>query len=366
MHPMIKPALRRGWRDRQTVQYGVTAAHALLLGPVDNATAALLDLFDGTRSMDQLRNEARRLGVRPEKADHIAERLALQGALDDATYDREASASIGEGLRADLASLTAVHRGPGSGVRRLSARRHAKVQVRGAGKVGASVAATLSAAGVGQVEVVDGGVVEPWDTSPAGLSPEQVGSRRDAAARSAVRRTKQAKGGAQSPVSLVIVAPRDGLDAYAPDPRANERFVAAGTPHLFGGVVEGTGVVGPLVLPGRSPCAECLLRANAVREPSWPLVVGQWRTAARRRAGVPPCDTALATLVSGAVTSHALSFVDGDGACCAGYRMRFTLPHLLSDTDLFAPHPECPCGAASVPEETEAGHPAPSTPTMAG
>ncbi|MEV0476001.1 hypothetical protein AB0I50_39970, partial [Streptomyces prunicolor] len=43
MHPMVKPALRRGWRDLHTVQFGMTPAHAMTLGPMD--TAALLDVF---------------------------------------------------------------------------------------------------------------------------------------------------------------------------------------------------------------------------------------------------------------------------------------------------------------------------------
>ena len=50
---MIKPALRRGWRDRQTVQYGMAPAHAVLLGPVSDATAAFMELMDGTRSLDR-------------------------------------------------------------------------------------------------------------------------------------------------------------------------------------------------------------------------------------------------------------------------------------------------------------------------
>ncbi|OEV10626.1 thiamine biosynthesis protein ThiF, partial [Streptomyces nanshensis] len=147
---------------------------------------------------------------------------------------------------------------------------------------------------------------------------------------------------------LVVLAPRDGLDAYAPDPGAAEGFVGAGTPHLYGGVVESTGFVGPLVTPGISPCAGCILRSRAEREPSWPLVVGQWRTSARRRSGVAACDSALATVVAGAIASYALSFLDGDGACAAGYRTRFALPHLMGSTEQFSAHRECPCGAASV------------------
>ncbi|MFG3252845.1 ThiF family adenylyltransferase [Streptomyces sp. NPDC048172] len=347
---MIKPALRRGWRDRQTVQYGVTPAHAVVLGPMSDTTAAFMELMDGTRSLDQLRGEASRLGLGPEIPERLTRRLAQAGVLDDATADRAAAASVGDRLRPDLASLAAVHREPGGGLRRLTARRATRVRVRGAGRVGAMVAATLSAAGVGQVDVTDGGEVAPWDTAPGGIPAECRGKRRETAARGVVHRARAWRGRADGEVALTVIAPRDGLDAYAPDLEASEHFVQAGTPHLYGGVVEGTGVVGPLVLPGSTPCAGCALRGRAEREPSWPLLVGQWRTASRRRSGVPACDLALATMVAGATASYALSFLDGDGSCAAGYRLRFSLPHLMPGTEQFTPHPECPCGAASVSE----------------
>ncbi|MCF6523473.1 ThiF family adenylyltransferase [Streptomyces sp. JJ36] len=370
MHPMIKPALRRAWRDRQTVQYGVAPAHAVLLGPVDDATAAFLDLLDGTRSLPRLRAEAGELGLPPDTADRLTDRLSRAGVLDDATAQRSAAAELGDGVRADLASLGAVHPEPGAGPRRLAARRAARVQVRGAGRVGATVATVLSAAGVGRVDVVDGGHVEPWETLPGGIPAERTGERRDTAARRSVRaarpwpraaRTRDGDG-----LALAVLAPRDGLDAYAPDPAGAERFLAAGIPHLYGGIVEATGVVGPLVLPGTTPCAGCLLRTRAEREPSWPLVVGQWRTGGRRRTGVPACDAALATMVAGAVASYALSFLDGDGGCGAGYRLRLALPHLLPDTEQLTAHPECPCGAATPAHPPPPSAAMPRQATMAG
>lgn len=374
MHPMIKPALRRGWRDRHTVQFGVAPAHAVLLGPVDDSTAGLLTLMDGTRSMARLRAAAASLGLGPEAADVLTERLSRAGVVDDATAERQASAVIGDQLRADLASLSTVHPEPGAGPRRLSARRSARVQVRGAGRVGATVAATLSAAGVGQVDVLDGGEVEPWETLPGGIPAQRTGERRGVAARRVVNGAKPWRPGRCPPrrrravdgLSLVVIAPRDGLDAYAPDPAAAERFVEAGIPHLYGGVIEGTGVVGPLVLPGVTPCASCLHRARTEREPSWPLVLGQWRAAGRKLSGVAACDAALAVTVAGAVASYALSFLDGDGGCAAGYRLRLVLPYLLPDTEQITAHRECPCGADSATTGRPLSAPAPEEVTMAG
>ncbi|NED78305.1 ThiF family adenylyltransferase, partial [Streptomyces sp. SID9944] len=66
----------------------------------------------------------------------------------------------------------------GEAIDRLAARRDLRVQVRGAGRVGAVLAALLSGAGIGEVDVLDGGRVEPWDVAPGGLPAEAVGERR--------------------------------------------------------------------------------------------------------------------------------------------------------------------------------------------
>jgi hypothetical protein len=370
---MIKPALRRGWRDRRTLQYGVAPAHAVLLEPVDDPTAAFLDLLDGTRSVERLRDEADRVGLPPGAADRLLGRLRDAGVLDDAAAYRAAEGGFGERLRADLASLSAVHPEPGGGPGRLAARGSARVRVCGAGRVGSAVAALLSAAGVGRVDVVDAGCVEPWDTLPGGIPAGRTGERRDVAARRAVsearpwpRRPPPAAVRDRDGTALVVFAPRDGLEAYAPDPSAAEDLLRTGAPHLYTGVVEGTGFVGPLVLPGVTPCAECLMRSRTEREPGWPLIVAQWRTGGRRRLGVGACDAALATAVAGITASYALSLLDGDGGPAAGFRTRLVLPHLLPETERFAPHDSCSCGAATATGGPPPSARVPAQATMAG
>ncbi|WP_037852012.1 TOMM precursor leader peptide-binding protein [Streptomyces sp. NRRL S-340] len=380
MHPMVKPALRRGWRDLNTVQFGMTPAHALTLGPVDTATGSFLDLLNGTRGLPLLREQGHRMDLPEGHVDLLVERLARAGLLDDA---RGGGAAAGE-LRArkevmdrlgpDLAALSVLTREPGEAIDRLAARRGMRVQVRGAGRVGAVLAALLSGAGVGVVEVMDGGCVEPWDVAPGGLPADAVGERRDAAARRAVRRAAPGRpvrhgpgtpsGTEETGHSLVVLAPRDDVSVYAPDPVSAAPLIASGTPHLYAGVVEATGVVGPLVLPGLTSCAECLHRGRTDRDETWPRLVAQWRSG--RQPRVRPCDLALATTVAGLAAAHALAFLDGDSPSSAGARWEVSAPALNWHGRPVWPHPDCACGAVrdSVAEDTskEAGPRA----TMAG
>ncbi|GAA3375281.1 TOMM precursor leader peptide-binding protein [Streptomyces sannanensis] len=362
MHPMLKPALRRAWRDLQTVQFGVTPAHAVVVGPLDLATGSLLERLDGTRGLPLLREEARALGLPDGLVDRLVERLAKAGLIDDPTAGgaaadalRRRPGGLNDRLRPDLASLSVVHPEPGGGIRRLAARRAMRVQVRGAGRVGATLAAVLSASGVGRVEVLDGQCVESWDVAPGGLPARAAGKRRNEAAERLVRGAAPGRlpreaelaepmGGSPPGLALVVVAPRDGLDAYAPDPVAAESWIASGIPHLYTGVVEGTGVVGPLVLPGGSACAKCLALGWEERDPAWPRLLAQWRSG--RREGVPACDMAVATAVAGLAAAHVLAFLDGDLPASTGARWKTSLPALAWASERIGPHAGCGCGAA--------------------
>ncbi|MFF9567986.1 ThiF family adenylyltransferase [Streptomyces sp. NPDC014685] len=361
MHPMLKPALRRAWRGRGTVQFGVTPAHAVKFGPLDIATGSFLELLDGTRGLPLLHEEARTLALSEHQVDVLVNRLASAGLIDDvraAGPETEALRNRPGALerhRPDLASLSVVHPEPGGGMRRMAARRGMRVQVRGAGRVGAAIAAVLSGAGVGRVEVLDGGHTEPWDVSPGGLPPTSVGERRDTAARQLVRRsaigatprTAESAGspsGGEPGLSLIVVAPRDGLAVYAPDPRPAEPWIASGTPHLYAGVMEATGVVGPLVLPGGTACAGCLELNRADGDEQWPRMLSQWRSG--RRAAVQACDLGLATAVAGLAAAHALSFLDGELPASTGSRWEAALPLLDWRSEQIGAHLDCSCGAA--------------------
>lgn len=367
MYPKVKPALARAWRDLQTVQFGVTPAHAVVLGPVDTATGTLLDLIDGTRSMELLRAEGLRMGLADGRVEEVVRRLASAGLLDDATAGGpraqavrarpEALARLGP----DLGSLSLVHPRPGGDLRGVAARRGIRVHVRGSGRVGGVIASVLAGAGVGRVEVLDGGRAQPADVAPGGLGPGSVGRLRAEAARAVVRDASPGRGprtgedgGPEPGLALVVVAPRDGLQSWAPDPQTAQDWVATGTPHLYAGVLEGTGLVGPLVLPGSTACAGCMERDRVERDPAWPRMLVQWRSAHRLRT-TAACDLGLSTAVAGLAAAHALSFLDGELPASTATRWEASLPALHWLPTPVHPHPDCPCAAARVPAGQGAG-----------
>ncbi len=364
MYPRVKPALARAWRDRETVQFGVTPAHAVVLGPVDTATGTLIDRIDGTRGMELLRAEAAGMGLPDGRADDVVRRLAGAGLLDDATAGGPRAQAVRrhpetvERLGPDLGSLSLVHREPGGDLRGVAARRVIRVRVRGSGRVGAVIAAVLAGAGVGRVEVLDGGRVEPADVAPGGLDPGSVGRLRAEAAGKLVRASAPGRipraaqdEGPEPGLALVVVAPRDGLHAWAPDPDTAADWIATGVPHLYAGVLEGTGLVGPLVLPGMTACAGCMERERVDRDAAWPRMLVQWRSAHRRRTGAA-CDLGVSTAVAGLAAAHALSFLDGRLPASTAARWETALPALHWEHTPVRPHPGCPCGAS-------AGSPAP-------
>jgi bacteriocin biosynthesis cyclodehydratase domain-containing protein len=401
MRPLVKPALRRTWRDRSSVQFGVDPAHAVVLESVDGAAAGFLDLLDGTRSLAALARDAEALGVSRAQAARLLALLSAGGVLDDAAaYAAPPGAgprSAGPGdagpqgaaqpsvgpradelpgagppgagsrshrpprgappgrLRPDLAALSLVHPAPGAAPARLAGRRAARVRVMGAGRIGSAVAALLAAAGVGRVEVRDAGRVEAADTGPCGFPAERCGERREAAASALVRRAAPDPRAAsvgrrgpaaapEPPLALVVLAPRDGLAAFAPDAAELAELLAAGIPHLFTGVLEGTGLVGPLVVPGSSSCARCLALRLADADPAWPRVLAQARS--RPPRGVPPCDVAHGTAVAALAASHALAFLDGGRPPSVDGRVELGLAGLRTAVRPLPGDPRCDCGAA--------------------
>jgi bacteriocin biosynthesis cyclodehydratase domain-containing protein len=138
---------------------------------------------------------------------------------------------------------------------------------------------------------------------------------------------------------LVVLA-----DALAPDPAQVARLHAAGTAHLPARLRDGVGIVGPLVLPGRTACLGCLELHRSARDPAWPTVAAQ--LVGRRGRADPTAAAATAALT----TEQALAALD---ATVSGSERPPTLETTI-ELDVTAatitrrtwtPQPGCRCGA---------------------
>ena len=347
MHPVLTPAARRLWRDRSTLQLGRGGRAAVLAG-VDEGARAALALLDGTRDRDQVLRAAASAGCPPDRTDRLLRLLEGGGLLDDACADRTGLAGLDgperDRLSADLGSL-ALLRGDG-GLPAAAHRRTTRVLVLGGGRVGAPLAAMLAAAGAGAVSVLDDAPARAQDAGVGGLSLVDVGRRRgeavaerlrDVAPAPAAGTTHSALRSAVGP-DLVVLAParpehlEPALDLVPP-----------GVPHLLAEVRDTVGVVGPLVLPGRSACLRCLDLTRTDLDPGWPALAAQLAAPSRHDQA---CDGPLAVMVAAQAALQVLLLVDGTAdPASVGGTLELALPDWRWRRRTWPVHVACGCGA---------------------
>ena len=360
MRPALKPGLLPVWRNRDTIQIGIDSRRAIALTGMRRA-AGLLRLLDGSRDRMQVLDAARDLGMDPEMTDRVLSLLAAGEALDDipaSTYDT-LSAALRARLAPELATASLAHGDADGGARTLARRQAACVRVHGASRAGLSIAALLTSAGIGLV-ISSGparaqpgranrpGAPEPASAPgpppgpgsppapelPAGLpgagAPNPSPPAGHSAGRSTASRTRPRR------PSLVILADSHRRDLPATLSRDQ-------VPHLAASASEAIGVVGPLVLPGRSACLRCLDLTRAERDPAWPLILAQ--LAGHAGADPAACDAVLATMVAAQATAQALAFIDRGPAAVAviSGTLELVLPDWQWRRRTWQPHHECGC-----------------------
>lgn len=309
VNPVLKPGLRRLWRDDTTLQLGSDPSRAVVLTNLTPAAATLLDRLDGSRTREALLADCDAAG-----RDLLAI-VEAEGLVDDAAADsRDVPVPPLEQDRfvPDVAAMSLRAADPTYARRLTNRRRRARLRVQGGGRVGAQVATLLAAGGIGTVVVDDAGVATPADVAPAGLRLDDVGRPRSVAATAAlarVRRLPSSRRPGAAPSSfrpdLVVVAPV-GLPVIHPTESLD--LERSGFAHLLAGVRETTGVVGPLVVPGRTSCLHCQHLHRSALNPSWPLLALQMSR--RNENGPDACDVTLATFVASLAAMQALDFID--------------------------------------------------------
>lgn len=363
MRIQLKPGLQLVSRGPGTVQIGLDGRHGTVLDGLVDADVevlhALVDGIDGAVVTDPLPPEPAAAEV-ALRARRIVRALAGSGTLVRTRSGRAALARVGElraRLTADAAAWSLTH-GAGDGWELLAARRRCGVLVQGSGRTGALLAATLAATGIGQVVVDDTTRTAATDCIPGGAVPADIGVPRAQTARRAVDRALGRPASQQHAPDpelrrpdLVVLLDRSAADAGRAD-----RLVAEDVAHLSIVVRETSIVVGPLVLPGRSPCLRCLDLHRSTRDPQWPLVLAQL-LASRQRRRAPLEETALAQSAAALASLQVLGHLDGVVPAAAGATLEVDLPDGLTTRRPWSIHERCGClGLPDRPSADHEGH----------
>ncbi|MEO5833527.1 MAG: hypothetical protein ABJA16_11705 [Nakamurella sp.] len=323
----LVPGLRLVERDDATLQIGIDPPRRILIRHPPPATAEVFRLIDrGVPVSVATRRVALHHRLAPESWNALLEELLAAGFLVDRSTPA-GHAALPAGRPRSIAPATTDVRPLGDAV----------VVVIGTGRVASSLASLLAAAGTGHVHLDPDRAIRPGDAAPAGLAadvaPPAFGSAamfdlppgrpgtdphparhdhpdprvRDRAALAAALRRAHPEVIVHRPAGYV----RPGLVVLAtdgpPDPVLARRLLADGQPHLAVHAGLWRGVVGPLVLPGRSSCLHCHDLYRRDRDAGWPRV----RMALQRSDTPPP--VVLATSVAAVGAGQALQFLGGAG-----------------------------------------------------
>ncbi|HEY0718423.1 MAG TPA: thiamine biosynthesis protein ThiF [Streptosporangiaceae bacterium] len=358
MRPVLRAGLRPVWRDRDTLQIGVDPRRAVALSGMRDA-GPVIALLDGSRDWEAVITAAGEAGIPVKTVHRVLGLLAGAGALADfpvGTLDGMTPAARGR-LATELAAASLAYGDSDGGARTLARRRLACVRVHGAGRIGSAIAGLLAAAGVGHVVSRDGGLARPQDLTPAGLGLPDLDLPRADGVRRIIRRVapdvRTTDRGERSDLAVL---------AGPGDPEVATGLVRERIPHLAAAGGEGVGVVGPLVVPGRSACLRCLNLARAERDPAWPLILAQLASPDSSAAGT--CDAVLAAAVAALAAAQALTFVDTGrpAALVSDATLELAVPDWQWRRRSWPPHPRCSCGAARRRAQTVARAAGPAVP----
>jgi bacteriocin biosynthesis cyclodehydratase domain-containing protein len=369
---VLKRGLLPVWRDRDTLQIGIDSRRAVALTGMAGA-AWVIGLLDGSRDRAQVVQTAAGQGIPAETTERVLALLATAGALDDfpAGTLRLLSAPVRARLATELAAASLAHRDGDGGARTLARRLTAQVRIHGAGTVGNGIASLLTSSGIGQVTNADPQRHEKLQStanSPGTLRPgltsagaDGSGEPRPGTAPPAKPRPGTARPAKPRPGTARPAKPRPGTggpgmappSAAVPDlailvgrhpMELRASLMRDRVPHLAVSADEAIGVVGPLVIPGRTACLRCLDLTRAERDPAWPLILAQLEG---REPNPCACDAPLAAAVAAQAAAQVLAFIDRAVAAgpVANGTLELVLPGWQWRRRTWPRHPGCSCGS---------------------
>lgn len=343
--PRVLPGLAVLRRNETEVQIGIDPQHGVLL---DGLSEALVDLLPAMTGEATLRDLLDRLPDEPARqaARDLLASLTDAGVVEDAAPpEGPRDPHTPARLSAD-ATAWALRTGNERGLL-VRNRQQAVVSVRGDGRLGIAIACLLAAAGVGWVDFAAVGTVRAEDTGTGYLDTDVDTPRQEAGLAAIHRAVCTARTGALPPSrkpDLAILT-----DLVVPSPSLIAPLQAEGVPYMLVRMRDGTGVVGPLTVPGRTSCPTCMDLLRTDLDPAWPLL-------ALQLAGrLQPGDLAATQAAAGFAVTQALVTLDwwlADGAAPALVNSSLEIDTVTATVTPrpWEPHPDCRCGAAGARE----------------
>jgi bacteriocin biosynthesis cyclodehydratase domain-containing protein len=333
-HPALLPGLTVLERGSREIQIGLDPRHGVIVEGLPPGLVARLRALDGSKTVDRL------LLAESEHRDQLRTLLRQLTALGLVT-DAGRPGAPGPRGEPGFWSLRARHHQLALAERR----RTCAVSVHGDSRVAVAVAVLLANAGIGHVEPELPGTVTEHDLG-TGFTEADLGRPRRQALGDLLRRVdpevRVTRLHDRYPELALLT------DAVVPAPEVVGELMADGVPHMPVRVRDGTGIVGPLVVPGRSSCLRCADLHRTDLDPCWPRVAGQ---------------------LAGRHQRPDLGAVHACASLAVAQAMRLLSPaepappawNATLEIDAFdgrirhrgwPPHPRCGCGAPAPQQET--------------
>ena len=330
----LRPGVRVLWRGPTTVQLGTDERWAVALTDLEPAAVRALHALPPAAEVRVVADRLAREGVPEDDAAAVLRHLRAAGLLVPTPPSPEPGPD---------ATAWALLAADGDGAAHATRRGAALVRVVGLGRVGAVVATTLAAAGVGALELEDDARVGRHDVGLGGLGAGDLGLLRTAAVERAVRDAapgvRLPRRGRRAPDLVVLV------ETDVADPLRYRPLLADDVPHLSVVVREASVLVGPLVVPGRTACLRCVDLHRADADPGWPALAAQLALPRPDDRGV---ETLLAAAAGALAAAQAVAHLDGRRAAAHDGALELRLPDVVPRSLTWPPHPRCGCVAVPV------------------
>jgi hypothetical protein len=146
----------------------------------------------------------------------------------------------------------------------------------------------------------------------------------------------------QQNADITIVVGAHGIEApeaLLPLDMSSESWIGD-RPHLPVSAYRGHASVGPLVIPGQTPCLNCLHQIRQDTDPDWPHLVQRWRDAKATTA--VDADPLLAWQAAITAVGMVRAWIDA-APTQQPHRIHWRIPESVPVLEIVARHPACGC-----------------------